>query len=1553
MPPRRAPQTSTASTPSPSSPAISLPSSPPRGSPRLVHPPPQTSTPHGPLTAAARVGAGAGRGRGASPARASSVQSRRSATSLGLGVQYANMNDLTASSSSAASGSKSPSPARMSPPILSSTTHSRRSSLQFTTAQPPTPSTQNPPNRPSLTHLASFLSGIEHHTRVRSPGGRGVSRSASRSHSRAGGMRRRYRGVGSDGSELDPGDESEDDQRRSPRGGFSSEDEYLPEEDEPPEEGFMFGPPSQGPTGRRMRATSSRASSIRSRSRRSSISRSVLEREDGSPHPLLHELVRENTSGGVGPINIAQTPGIHDSARATEIWEETFETYKPSVLATPTTPRIARPAGGYSYADDEEPFLDTSAPNSPAMPNRRGRTYSSATTDSAVTQDLSTVEVFTEGERIGVDVWLEGRGGWVRDCFADPATLDRTGKGMGNGLDGPRQLEVERRLGEGTYAIVYLVREILYEPDLTDDLLSPIDPLASFEFDAAHSSNAQQRPRFHSWASEVLTQPEPTYGRYYALKCLCKKDLTDELIEVQRGEAVLHRALPQHENIVQLYGAYETDDWLFLVLEYVPGNDLFFWLLESQNSGTDHLYSRATSPSGEPLHQRRRSNEIGINLIEAMDNSDDDDDADESALSRTVTADTAGHFLMDQTPPSPSLLSSAAAMSNSDSLLSRKRLRLISRMFSQMCDAVQACHDVGIAHRDIKPENFIVVDGKGDKRRWEATQNGREKGRVIVKITDWGLGTMEAMCEDFDCGSKPYMAYECRNNLRPTYDPRQADVWSLGLVLLNLLYHRNPWADPSLSDPDFIEYVEAPVDFLKERFEGIGDEVASYLATRVFCDVLEVVDGRERQRVSAGEFGRWGMKLVVMMGEGAGGFSLNPMLNGHASTYKPSPLGVADSTPSPRLDFSPVPSMPITIGSISSPSIPPASSLLSQFAPSTIKASTMLDELPKVPEEPEPASYTRPAYITSPTQLSEDDSLPSPTFSSPNPATSSRAPTTTSPESLYSPLPSAATSPDRSLVANRATKASSASLAPLVPPVPLPWSAASPLAVPQSKFATPTSSLMTPSATAASTATVKPIGTKSPPPPMPLSPPVSMLTATRSPVDAVADTVQKLDIAASPPEADTASPTVDEGTKSAGETETTDAGVEGKGEDKDGEKAKSKRRKRGARKEKRAAKQAAQNGDVLDELAAASQDLARELSATSSPTSTFSKSSTRPRVSPHGSRSYGTQSTSALHTSLSTDSAASSNTAPAKKSGGMFGRLKTLVNEGNSDLEAFKRKVDERNASIGAKADTYSAPAKMQGGRRPGVGTPISSRGSIGTASWGSNWSGVEGGDEAPRGRGGADKDDHWRSASSRRERLNDRRTRQSPAEFPSSIGSNSTRGTTTTNPLSHFDSSRNHTPLSSFSSVGSESMVAGSNSLATSTATVRADNEPWRNTPASPPRRPYSSSRPPRGSTNPVGAVRPQLKDVAIDTSDLETAVAAPPLPSISVPVDSGSSRPALAPPRSPASAPLPASPVATPPVAPASPSVTSPPTPGKANKLAKMLNSISVFNRQQGTSQ
>ncbi|GAA6020461.1 hypothetical protein JCM10207_000008 [Rhodosporidiobolus poonsookiae] len=1656
-------------------PMAPLTSSPSSVSSPLPSPSPPASPAGGALapgsSAASTSSSGSGRGRRVAPSRGSSVQARRSAASLGLGVHFANMNELAAPSPSTPSSSLSPSRSSTSPGGSQSTSpspsraysppSSRRSSLTAAVhAAPFTPSSSGPPpgfgyttstplsalpedgppptsssssrapsRRPSLTHLASFLSGITHHTRVRSPGvhgGRGVSRSASRSQSRAGMDRRRYGSggesdagsvSGGSGGDGEGGEESDDD-------GAGSEVSFFG--------GFGGGgSASRSRAGSRRRRTTtassggaagslSRASSVRSgRSRASSIS---VASASTTMHPLLHELVRENTTGGDvpssgdGAATATATAGLPNDgpnvvaggAGATAAgtvkpatWEATFEAYKPSVVTVPVA-RVHPPPPPTHTVPDEEPFLD-SAPNSPDLAHaripQRTQTYSSlartssfASTAPSDADDLSLVDVFDEGERIGVDVWLEGRGGWVRDCFAGRADVD--GKAPGNGLDGPKQLEVERRLGEGTYAIVYLVREVLYDPDPNDDdLLSPIDPLASFEFDDAPSSTS--RPRLHSWASEyessVAAQAKPTYGQYYALKCLCKKNLTEDLIEVQRNEAFLHRALPKHENIVQMYGAYETDDWLFLVLEYAGGRDAFYWLLEAQEHGTEDLYSRAASPNGDYLDAlgRRRSSFD-------FDSTAQDDEADDSALSRTITADTPAHLLVDETPPSPSLLSAAVG----DALLSRKRLRLISRMFGQMCAAVQACHDVGISHRDIKPENFIVIDGKPDRGATGAGRevvgmNGAPKG-VVVKITDWGLGTMEALCEDFDCGSKPYMAYECRNNLRPTYDPRQADVWSLGLVFLNLLYHRNPWADPSLSDPDFSEYVDDPVGFLQNRFEGMSDEVATFLAERVFCDVLEVVDGQPRRRVSAGDFGRWASRLVVMMGEGSSSpFSLG-------GRYSRPPFSSELDSYSSNYDFSPVATMPLHIpgagGMQPSPTpgaanLPPGASLLSQhFAPSTLRASTVFDdlgsdlrsELPTVPEIPDIPSRppTRPAFITSPTALSEDgDSLPSPTFPSPP------VPMAASPEAIYSPLPPSATLIPAALPSPRLDGERTF--------VRMPWSTPSPAASPAlspngTGARTPASP--GPAAEQASVSSASPL-------PQPAAPPVasgiSLLAARRpSLLDAQNDSMLSNASTVVPP-AEAASPELVpspsglvNGSSEHAEREGDDkkgSSDEGNGDKdgKDGEKQKSKRRKRGARKEKRAAREQAKaaaatvygetsppllasprsgrlgsleegggRDRVLDDLAAASQELARELSTAKSTTSSSSARPTRPRPIP-SSGSHGTKSTSALPQSMSTGSASAGSTGsyvpplPGKKASGMFGRLKTLVNEGNPDLEAFKRRVDERNASIGA----TSAPAKMQHQSAPGsrvpkgkYDSPFSSRGSVGKESWGS---GIEGGDElagaggAARGR--ADKD-HWSSASSRRDRLADRRQikpKHAAPESEFSPSSSSTRGLG-----SAFGngtaSSTTQTPLSSFGSVGGGAGGTG---------------EFWRSGSHSRSRVEGLAPALPVSPTSPTSKpVRPKLKDASTDTSDLGSGfgLASPP---VSPPLPSQLSTPTLAPASAPAatvakSSPRPLAP-SIPSAPSASPVVASPTPPGgtpqKGNKLAKMLNSISVFNRQQ----
>lgn len=236
------------------------------------------------------------------------------------------------------------------------------------------------------------------------------------------------------------------------------------------------------------------------------------------------------------------------------------------------------------------------------------------------------------------------------------------------------EFEVVRRLGAGSYAVVYLVLEVLYRPPPSDN---------------GHT------------LGQMDGFPSTVYGREYAIKCLSKADLDEDALAAQMSEVTIHQSLRPHPNIVTLHRTLETSSFLLLLLEYVPGEDLFYFLEQAR----DHYEN--DSPEG----------------------------SSESSSSRT--------------PPTPTLLSTL----HPSQLLSRTRLRLISSMFSQMCDAVAACHDQQVFHRDIKPENFIVTDA------WSTLPNGTTERKVVVKLTDFGLSTTDIESSDMDCGSAPYMSY--------------------------------------------------------------------------------------------------------------------------------------------------------------------------------------------------------------------------------------------------------------------------------------------------------------------------------------------------------------------------------------------------------------------------------------------------------------------------------------------------------------------------------------------------------------------------------------------------------------------------------------------------------------------------------------------------------------------------------------------------------------------------------------------------------------------------
>ncbi|RPD78274.1 hypothetical protein L226DRAFT_456926 [Lentinus tigrinus ALCF2SS1-7] len=471
----------------------------------------------------------------------------------------------------------------------------------------------------------------------------------------------------------------------------------------------------------------------------------------------------------------------------------------PSPLPSPVLPTsLAKPIHRSSLTSSPRQ-LPSPVPRSPhplrsELPSFDGRSRSSG--HSSVSSSI--VDVLSQGDLVGEGLYLQGEIVSRVPISSSEPRVD---------YDEPaKEFEVVRKLGTGSYAVVYLVREVLSRPVPSDDGHA----IAVGRMDLDDGSFGNQSTE---------------YGREYAIKVLSKANLDEDALTSQLFEATIHQSLPAHPNIVTLHRTLETPSFLLLLLEFVPGEDLFYFLEQAR----DHY------------------------------------EIDPATIDLSTSPPVSDSSCASRTPPTPSLLSSL----NPAQLLSRTRLRLIASMFSQMSEAVATCHDNSVFHRDIKPENFIVTDG------WTTLPDGRSERKVVVKLTDFGLSTTDVESADMDCGSAPYMSFECRNNIHPTYSPRAADVWSLGIVLINMLYHYNPWTDTTLGVCSSFElYRQQPVNFFMQRFTGMTLPVAEFLANNVFCILDDPKD--DSKRISARDFGTWIKDLPTLLG--------GPSMHGHTRT---------------------------------------------------------------------------------------------------------------------------------------------------------------------------------------------------------------------------------------------------------------------------------------------------------------------------------------------------------------------------------------------------------------------------------------------------------------------------------------------------------------------------------------------------------------------------------------------------------------------------------------------------------------------------------------------
>jgi serine/threonine protein kinase len=154
---------------------------------------------------------------------------------------------------------------------------------------------------------------------------------------------------------------------------------------------------------------------------------------------------------------------------------------------------------------------------------------------------------------------------------------------------------------------------------------------------------------------------------------------------------------------------------------------------------------------------------------------------------------------------------------------------LAKHAFLQILDAVRYCHSIGIYHRDLKPENILVTD----------------QGNT-VKLADFGLATKDSVTSDFGCGSTFYMSPECQqasSRAPHCYASAPNDVWSLGVILVNLTCGRNPWKRASPEDSTFRAFLQDP-EFLRSILP-LSAELDCILHRVFECDPMKRISIHE------------------------------------------------------------------------------------------------------------------------------------------------------------------------------------------------------------------------------------------------------------------------------------------------------------------------------------------------------------------------------------------------------------------------------------------------------------------------------------------------------------------------------------------------------------------------------------------------------------------------------------------------------------------------------------------------------------------------------------
>src|SRR5207248_6491657 len=139
----------------------------------------------------------------------------------------------------------------------------------------------------------------------------------------------------------------------------------------------------------------------------------------------------------------------------------------------------------------------------------------------------------------------------------------------------------------------------------------------------------------------------------------------------------------------------------------------------------------------------------------------------------------------------------------------------VARLLRMLCEVLQVAHAESIIHRDLKPANLMIVDPNTPYELLKVMDFGLAK--LLGTESQANMRLSAVSNNDFAVGTPGYM---CPEQARGEEMDHRGDLYSVGVILYELLTGRTPFAGRTSMDVLIAHANEEPPSFTDAGVKG-------------------------------------------------------------------------------------------------------------------------------------------------------------------------------------------------------------------------------------------------------------------------------------------------------------------------------------------------------------------------------------------------------------------------------------------------------------------------------------------------------------------------------------------------------------------------------------------------------------------------------------------------------------------------------------------------------------------------------------------------------------